>query len=26
MNIAPDNLPTEEQQTANAASGKGGRT
>nr|WP_139131090.1 MULTISPECIES: penicillin-binding transpeptidase domain-containing protein [Pseudomonas] len=26
MNIAPDNLPTEEQQTANAANGKGGRT
>lgn len=26
MNIAPDNLPTEEQQTANAASGQGGRT
>ncbi len=25
MNIAPDNLPTEEQQTANAATGKGGR-
>ncbi len=25
MNIAPDNLPTEEQQTANAAAGKGGR-
>ncbi|MDH4584621.1 penicillin-binding protein 2 [Pseudomonas sp. BN415] len=25
MNIAPDNLPTEEQQTANAVTGKGGR-
>ncbi|QEY65716.1 penicillin-binding protein 2 [Metapseudomonas lalkuanensis] len=25
MNIAPDNLPTEEQQTAEAATGKGGR-
>nr|WP_144277024.1 penicillin-binding transpeptidase domain-containing protein [Pseudomonas resinovorans] len=25
MNIVPDNLPTEEQQTANAANGKGGR-
>ncbi|WP_420847230.1 peptidoglycan D,D-transpeptidase FtsI family protein [Metapseudomonas resinovorans] len=25
MNVAPDNLPTEEQQTANAVTGKGGR-
>nr|WP_271412180.1 penicillin-binding transpeptidase domain-containing protein [Pseudomonas sp. Q1-7] len=25
MNVAPDNLPTEEQQTAHAADGKGGR-